>query len=322
MRKTALSILLILWAASLGAAAMEWLSVCSFDIHDLGYYEEKDVRALAHTLSAYDIVAIQGIVAPPYAGTFPDGEPYVPEPSVAAFFDEMTVRWGYAYILSEEDTGKRLIHHSNEPWTEWFALFYDPAKLEPASPLPRGFLAEDRTANPVYDWVPYAFPLRHLGTGFDFVVVSVRLHEGSAEQDRAKRASELEAIAAWIRGQLTAETEFLIVGNMGFADCAEILAGVPSDLRFLNPDHTGACHMTDAAPQPRSPADAILFVRRVQVDHVFGLRVIDLYRGLAAIWNPDGDPIEAAYADRRFAARISDRNPVVVRFQTASGDYD
>jgi len=117
MRRETLAVVLILLAASTGAAAFESLTVCSFDINQLGHYAEKDVRALAHVLGNYDVVAVQGIVAPPYEGAFPDGEAYEPDAQVAQFFDEMTRRWGYAYVLSEEDTGRRLIHHSNEPWT-------------------------------------------------------------------------------------------------------------------------------------------------------------------------------------------------------------
>jgi hypothetical protein len=322
MRRTTGIVLLVLLASSAGAAALESLTVCSFDINQLGFYAEKDVRALAHVLANYDIVAVQGIVAPPYEGTFPDGEPYEPRAEVAAFFDEMTLRWGYAFVLSPEDTGRRLTHHSNEPWTEWFVVFYDPAKLEPASGLPGGFLAEDVTANPAFDRVPYAFALRHLDTGFDFVLISVNLHEGTGETDRSKRADELTAIAAWIESHKAEETEFLIVGGMGFADCAEILQSTPTDYRFLNPTYGGECLATDATLAPSHPYDAVVFTQRVEVDYVFGLRVIDLVAGLAAIWNPFAEPTPSAYRELGFVRRVSDHNPVVFRFQLASGDWD
>jgi hypothetical protein len=322
MRRTIWVFLLILLAVSVGAAALESLTVCSFDINDLGSYLEKDVRALAHVLANYDVVVIQGIVAPPYAGAFPNGDPYRPDARVTEFFDEMTLRWGYAYVLSEEDTGKRLVNRSNEPWTEWFVVFYDPAKLEPAEGMFQGFLADDVTANPTFDRVPYAFSLRHLATGFDFVLVSVHLHEGTAEVDRGKRAEELEAIAAWIDGRTTEETEYIVLGSMNFTDCAEILTCAPSECRFLNPTYSGECLATDATLAPSRPYDGVLFTQRVEVDYVFGLRVIDLVAGLAAVWNPFGEPIEAAYRDLGFVRRISDHNPIVFKFQLASGDWD
>jgi hypothetical protein len=322
MRRTILVSLLILFAASVGAAALDTLTVCSFNINQLGYYAEKNVRALAHVLANYDVVVIQGIVAPPYDGTFPNGDPYQPNGRVAEFFDEMTQRWGYSHVLSEEDTGKRLINHSNEPWTEWFVVFYDPAKLEPAEGLPQTFLAEDVTANPVFDRVPHAFSLRHLATGFDFVLISVHLPEGSTEASGAKRAEELEAISAWIDGQTTRETEYIVLGSMNFADCSEILTCVPSECRFLNPTYSGDCLATDASLAPSRPYDGVLFTQRVEVDYVFGLRVIDLVAGLAAVWNPFGEPIETSYGDLGFVRRISDHNPIVFKFQLASGDWD
>ena len=322
MRRTISIGLLILLAASVGAAALESLTVCSFDINQLGYYAEKDGRALAHVLAHYDVVVIQGIVAPPYEGAFPNGDPYEPDAQVADFFDEMTDRHGFAYVLSEEDTGKRLINHSNEPWTEWFVVFYDPAKLEPADGLPQTYLAEDVSANPVYDRVPHAFSLQHVETGFDFVVISVHLHEGAEEADRVKRAEELRAIVAWIDGQTTEETEYLVVGSMGFADCSEILSATPADCRFLNPTYAGDCLATDGALVPSRPHDGVLFVQRVEVDYVFGLRVIDLVAGLAAVWNPFNEPIEDAFEELGYARVISDHNPIVFRFQLASGDWD
>ena len=75
MRRIIAVSLFILLSASAGAAALESLTVCSFDINQLGYYAEKDSRALAHVLAAHDVVVIQGIVAPPYEGSFPNGDP-------------------------------------------------------------------------------------------------------------------------------------------------------------------------------------------------------------------------------------------------------
>ena len=322
MRRTTIVLCFALLAFSVGVSALETLTVCSFNINQLGAMEEKDGRALAHVLANYDIVVIQGIVAPPYEGTFPNGDPYEPVAEVAEFFGEMTGRWGYALLLSAEDTGRRLLHHSNAPWTEWATLFYDPRKLEPAEDLPGGYIAEDVSAHPDYDRVPHAFPLRHIDTGFDFMLLSVNLREGSGAEDRARRAAELDAIATWIDRRTFDETEFLIVGSLNFVDCFEALSCTPTGCHFLNPTYDGTCIATDATLAPSLPLDGVLFTQRVEVDHVFGLRVIDLVSGLAAVWNPFSEPIEEAYYDLDFARMISDHNPVVFRFQLASGDWD
>ena len=322
MRRTIGIALIVLLAASVGVAALESLTVCSFNINQLGAVPEKNVRALAQVLAGFDIVLVQGIVAPPYDGTFPNGDPLVPEAKVAEFFDEMTARWGYAYVLSEEDTGKRLIHHSNETWTEWHTAFYNESKLKPGGELSGGFLADDVTANPTYDRVPYAFPLRHIDTGFDFVVISVHLHEGANAEDRTKRAAELGAIFAWIDERTDEETEYLVAGTLNFADCAEILSCAPEGCRFVNPTHSGGCLATDASLAPSKPYDGVLFTQRVEVDYVFGLRVIELVHGLAAIWNPFGELLEDAYVDLGFTRVLSDHNPIAFRFQLASGDWD
>jgi len=322
MRRTIWVLLCVLLATSLGVAALESLTVCSFNINQLGHYPEKDGRALAHVLAGFDIVVVQGIVAPPYDGTFPDGDPYEPEGHVAEFFDDMTARWGYAYSLSEEDTGKRLLNHSNEPWTEWSVVFYDSSKLLLADGLPNEYIAEDVTANPLFDRVPHAFSLQHIDTGFDFVVISVNLHSGSDTADRVRRAGELQAISAWIDGQKTGETEYIILGSLNFADCTEALSCTPSACQFLNPTYSGDCLSTDATLNPASPFDGVLFTQRVEVDFVFGLRVIDLVYGLAAVWNPYGEPMDTAYEEHGFTRTLSTHNPIVFRFQLASGDWD
>jgi len=322
-RSTTIGILVCaVLAISFGAGALESLTVCSFNINQLGQYPEKDSRALAHVLAGFDVVVVQGITAPPYDGTFPNGDPYEPNSDVAEFFDEMTDRWGYAYALSEEDTGKRLLNHSNEPWTEWFAAFYDPEKLSPSENLPNGYLAEDVSAHAMFDRVPHAFSFRHIDTAFDFVVISVHLHSGASAADRARRAEEVGAISMWIGEQETGETEYIILGSLNFVDCGEVLGCTPSTCQFLNPTYSGACLATDATLDPQWPHDGVLFTQRVEVDFVFGLRVIDLVRGLEAIWNPLGEPIETAYRTLGFDRMISNHNPIVFRFQLASGDWD
>jgi len=302
--------------------ASDTLTLCSFNIKWLGYSDERNCEALALVLSNYDVIVLQEIVAPPYPGAFPDGEPYEPDPEVAAFFDEMTQVRGYQYLLSEEDTGRQILNHQNSSRTEWFAIFYDPAKLQTAQELPRGFIAYDVTAHGVFDRVPYAFSLRHTETGFDFVLISVHLHQGHGADDDDKRAEELQGIANWVSSQTSGETHYIVLGDMNFDDCDEVLAIVPDRFRFLNPDGSGNCLTTNTSLVAGYPYDNVLYTTQVRPDLTVGMRVIDLVTGLAAVWNPLGEPIEEAYDELDFVQQISDHNPIVFVLQIPLGDWD
>ena len=317
-----LAVVIVIIGLISGVATADSLTVCSINIKWLGYYEERECEALGHVLSNYDVIVIQEIVAPPYPGTFPNGDPYKPDPEVTAFFDEMTQARGYDYLVSEEDTGRSMANHYNSSWTEWYAVFYDPTKLEPAFGLPQEFIADDVTANPVFDRVPHAFSLRHVETGFDFVLISVHLHAGDGPAHEVKRAGELEAIAAWVDAQIHDEEHYIVLGDMNFEDCSEILAIVPDDYRFLNPDPSGNCHGTNTSLGTKHPYDNVLYTQEVPLDPIFGMRVIDLVTGLAAIWNPFAEPIEEAYSELDFVKRISDHNPIVFTIELPSGDQD
>ena len=321
MRRVLLAVLLIGFV-SLPLFATEPLTLCSFNIKWLGQSEVRDCEALGLLLSNYDVIFVQEIIAPPYAGAFPDGTPYQPDPEVAAFFDEMTQARGYDYLLSEEDTGMQITNQQNSSRTEWFAVFYDPEKIEPAPGLPFGYIADDVTANPEFDRVPHAFSLRYIETGFDFVVVSTHLHAGIEAEDVDRRWSELEAIADWVESQPLEEEHYIVLGNMNFQDCNEIVAIMPAGLRFLNPGYNDACLTTNTSLSIHRPYDNVLYTRHVAVDVIFGLRTIDLVQGLAALWNPFGEPIESAYDDLDFVGQISDHNPVIFKITPASADWD
>ena len=303
-------------------SAAETLTLCSFNIKWLGYSDERNCEALGLVLSNYDVIVVQEIVAPPYPGAFPDGAAYRPDAEVTAFFDEMTQVRGYDYLLSVEDTGMQVTNQQNSSRTEWFAIFYDPDKLEAAPGLPMQFIAADVTAHPVFDRVPYAFSLRDVETGYDFVLVSVHLHAGTAAADALDRQAELQGIADWIDAQPTDEEHYIVLGDMNFKDCDEVLASVPEGLRYLNPGYDDTCHATNTSLHTERPYDNVLYTRGVAVDVIFGLRVIDLVDGLAAVWNPLGEPIEDAYSDLDFVGQFSDHNPILFVITPASADWD
>ena len=49
----------------------DFLTICSFNIQFLGNSNDREDEALAGILDAYDIVVVQELVSPPFAGTFP-----------------------------------------------------------------------------------------------------------------------------------------------------------------------------------------------------------------------------------------------------------
>lgn len=110
----------------------------SFNIQFLGNFKNRDNNALAALMTPYDIVVIQELVAPPFAGSFPDGTDYRPDLEAQQFFDAMTAK-GFDFILSEEDTGTNDRVHINSTATEWWVVFYKPAVVESANDLPIQF---------------------------------------------------------------------------------------------------------------------------------------------------------------------------------------
>ena len=170
----------------------DYLTICSFRINDLGYTKNKDNGALAYVLKAYDIVIIQGLVAPPFPMDFPDGRPVKPVRAATDFFNAMLTH-GFEYELSPEDTGHRSSIHSNDSSTEWWVAFYNDQKITVANNLPRGYLAGDRSNHADYERVPYAFSFRTVDKKLDFVAISVNLKDGDSHTERRK--NELASVA-------------------------------------------------------------------------------------------------------------------------------
>ncbi len=74
------------------------LAICSFNIQFLGQSTTRDYAALALILRDCDIVIVQELVAPPFAGTFPDGTAYRPDAEAAAFC-QARAALGFSFIL-------------------------------------------------------------------------------------------------------------------------------------------------------------------------------------------------------------------------------
>ena len=164
------------------------ISICSFNIQFLGNSRKRDDLALALILTDYDVVVVQELVSPPFAGTFPDGTPFKPDAESAEFFDAMAAL-GFEYILSEEDTGTGDKIHRNGSSTEWFVAFYKPHSVALALDLPNGFLANDRSNHDDFERVPFAFPFRSASKSSDFVLISVHLMPGSGSNGQSTPTS-------------------------------------------------------------------------------------------------------------------------------------
>jgi hypothetical protein len=111
----------ILFLAVATTARAQSLSICSFNIQFLGNSKVRDNVGLAEILKDYDLVVVQELLAPPYAGTFPNGEAFKPKPETRDFFDAMTNR-GFTNVFSEEDTGPGTKNHLNSSATEWWGV--------------------------------------------------------------------------------------------------------------------------------------------------------------------------------------------------------
>jgi len=294
------------------------LSICSFNIQFLGSSRSRDNAKLASICSLYDVVLVQELVAPPHDMFFPDGTPAKPDPEARAFFDAMALH-GFSWWLSEEDTGPGSRIHSNGNGTEWWVVFYRQEKVSAASYLPHGFLAEDRSANPDYDRVPYAFSLRSSDKSVDFVLVSAHLRPGDGRKDTARRRHELKSIAEWIASRDTSEKDWLIVGDCNFKDMEDLVECLPDGFVSLN----RKCVPTNVSVSSPRPYDHVLYCQDGlrELDVEFGFRVLDLRTLLAHDIVPLS-MLEVVFYRNRFRTMYSDHNPVVFRIHSDGTDDD
>ncbi len=296
------------------------ITVCSFNIKFVGLYKKKDNKALAELVGQYDMVVVQELVAPPDNGQYCDGTPYREDPEADAFFNAMSAQ-GFAHSLSCEDTGSGQTIHKQGSSTEWSVVFYKPGKLALADDLPHGFLAEDRSAHPVYRRVPHAHSFRTADGRMDFVVVNVHLYPGNREAE--KRKAELLGIANWIDQNDSQERDFYIVGDMNIQDAAELEAATPPGFVSLNDE----CRKTNTATGSDKPYDHVLYrpaehPESNEVDEAFDFQVVNLIDAMRDSWRDaspyPGDP----YSGNLFAQYYSDHHPVLFRLVVPSRDDD
>lgn len=291
--------------------------VCSFNIQFLGYSEIRDNAGLASVLERCDIVFIQELVSPPYPGVYPDGSPYKPDPEARAFFTEMKKR-GFSYWLSEEDTGPGERIHSNSSRTEWWVAFFKPSVIQPAIELPYGFLAKDRSNNPHFERVPYAFPFKIGEGGPDIVFISVHFPAGEGDISERKRKEELEHIFKWISEHNEKEKDFVILGDLNINSKEELKALFSSPYLSLH-DVTlnDTCLQTNTHPIPKCYDHVIFNLSNTpEIGEGFSFSIIDLKRDLEEGWSEKypGVPYPGRpYVHRLFRRYYSDHQPILFR---------
>jgi len=292
------------------------LNVCSFNIKFVGSYKAKQDEMLADMLSPYDVVVVQELVAPPTAGTYPNGEGYNADAEAKEFFYAMQAE-GFHYVLSEEDTGRQPDIHKSSTSTEWFVTFFKPAAVAVANDLPGGFLDADRSANPHFDRVPYAFPFRTSDGKLDFVIVSVHLRADSGPDNRERRRTELAAIGSWVDANDAVEGDFIILGDMNIYSSGELENAIPDGFISLN-DECEPTNMSTAGPRPYDQ----VFVRPAftsEVDNDFDFQVVDLLAEMQDRWTLT----EPFPNDRyKFEQNFSDHKPVVFQLVIPGADDD
>lgn len=318
-----------LFGAPPSSATASTIKVCSFNVQFLGSSGRRRNAALATLLKDCDIAVIQEVIAPPFAGTFPDGTAFRPVPKVGAFFGAMK-SLGFVYVLSEEDTGTGDRIHLNSTGTEWYVAFYKEDQVKPAEDLPHGFLANQRGDHGDYERVPYAFSFRTADKNLDFVLISVHLKPNKDGASAARRKHELASIAGWIETQDAQERDFIILGDMNIEDAEELGDATPEGYESLNDE----CRQTNTNKREGAgkPYDHVMYRAddSPEIDTEFDFKVVDLIEAVRDDWNqkdgkfPGGtkeDPAET-YNHNRFRAHYSDHHPVVFQFEVPDEDDD
>jgi hypothetical protein len=318
MKYTILVILCALLLVPPSAALSEnSISICSFNIQFLGNSTSRDDAALAEIVKEHDIVVVQELVAPPYAGTYPNGDPYTGDTAAAEFFEEMKSR-GFEYLLSEEDTGTGATNHNMGSATEWWVAFYKPGRIEVATDLPQGFLDSDHTDNPNFERVPYSFGFRSKEGGLDFVLISVHLQPGSGSRNETRRFQELNAIARWVDSKDNTEKDYIILGDMNIEDCEELAENTPGGFVSMN----SSCVPTNTNVNGPKPYDHVMYrpaYTQFDIDSAYRFKVTDLIEGMRSGWDVStmgpypGDP----YNHNEFRKIYTDHCPV--SFQMLTG---
>ncbi|MCB0349557.1 MAG: hypothetical protein KDD38_00140 [Bdellovibrionales bacterium] len=320
----------------------EAVQLCTSNIQFLGGSKLRDNEALANIYKnkGCDLVIVQELIAPPdltllpnsplynskEVPTYPDGTALRANERNTEFFIAMLAAGYDQFWLSEEDTGTSVKNHSNGTNTEWFVVFYKSQVVRPKLDLPNGFLDADRTANPKYDRVPYAFSFTTVGNSVDFVLINVHLHPGPGRLDRERRKVEITNIFEWIAVQKfqNSEKDYIILGDMNLEDKKELDSVIPPEFVSLNAEAATNTNTNMTSPKPY---DHIMISRddTKEVEFENNFEVINLISELAIDWASKhvdsaypGDP----YNHDMFRFYYTDHHPVLFKMKSSGQDDD
>ncbi len=230
------------------------------------------------------------------------------------FFDTMTER-GFNYVLSEEDTGPGEDIHKKTSATEWWVAFYNDEKVDYATDLPNGFIADDRSKNNHYDRVPYAFPFRsNNNPEIDFILISVHLAPGASANN--KREEELFGIAEWIDINDENEKDFILLGDMRIEDSEELQAITPEGFVSLYDECIRTNILLNKKPGNGAKTyDHIMYrsgFTSDEADEELGMVVLDIIDVMEGSWElEDPYPVEP-YDNNLFKQFYSDHNATII----------
>ncbi|MBA7548395.1 hypothetical protein ES705_40852 [subsurface metagenome] len=195
----------------------------------------------------------------------------------------------------------------------------DEKRVNFAHDLPNGFLDSDRSANPNYKRVPYAFGFRK--DNLDFVLISVHLNPEDETEDREFRAREFQAIFAWIDDNDDMEKDFIIVGDMNIQNSDELTNVTPTGYLSLNDE----CRKTNTAAGSDKPYDHVIYSTTNttnEIDIDYDIEVVDLIEAMRDKWESDEPYLGDPYNQNLFQQYYSDHHPVVFRMIVPSSDDD
>jgi hypothetical protein len=291
------------------------LTLVTFTIDNIGVYTTRDNEALACMVAAYDLVVLHDLGAPPYPGSFADGEAYRPSQPAAVFFDAMR-RAGFEYVLAPEDTGHVPTNKLNSGLTVWPVTFYKPNRVRLAQDRPSGYIDPDRTDNPNFDRVPFALAFETAEGGYDFIVVSVDLAE--TREKASRRRFELSALTGWLSQYAADERDIFVSGGFDFTDCGELASSLPPVLIAVEEE----CQATDLGG--KRPTSGWLVLEGATASLAGPPAVLDMVAAMEPFWaikfGPDypGDPLDIPL----FSQTYSSHRPVVLGVVPPPGDED
>lgn len=291
------------------------LTVASFTVDKLGIYTSRANGALACLLAPFDLVVVQGLTAPPYPGSFANGEPFRPEAAATAFFNAMQQQ-GFRAAVAPEDTGAGDRNQLNSDLTVWPTVFFKESRLAVDQSRPSGYIEPDVTANESYARVPYALALETRDGSYDFLLLAVDL---SADRgDAQRRRYELSALSGWLQQNRKGERDVLVAGGFNFAGCGEPQSLLPAGFNWLS----GGCQPNDLSGQ--RPHDALVLLEGADAQLAEPMTMLNLVPAMQPFWlfergaGYPGDPLNVVL----FTQYYSGHHPVAVRLATPASDQD